>query len=50
MRFMKIVSLENSIEKLFWKHLQTDILDYFFFAFDWKYMKDSTRILLAVVG
>lgn len=45
---MKIVPLENSLEKMFWNHLSTNILNYFFFALDWKYRRDSTRILLAL--
>lgn len=47
---MKIVSLESSLEPLFWKTVNQDIPHYYFFAFDWKYRRDQTKILLALEG
>ena len=45
---MKIVSLEPSLESLFWETISQDIIHYYFFAFDWKYRRDQTKILLAL--
>ncbi|MGB9676557.1 MAG: hypothetical protein ACPL0C_05155 [Candidatus Bathyarchaeales archaeon] len=45
---MRIVSLEPSLEKLFWQHINKDIPHNFFFAFDWKYNRNETEILLAI--
>lgn len=46
----KIVPLMHSLEHIFWKHINKDIPHYYFFAFDWKYNKDKTKILLALDG
>lgn len=45
---MKIVSLEPALEPIFWEYVKQDIPHHYFFAFDWKYNKDETRILLAL--
>ncbi|MEM2987595.1 MAG: GNAT family N-acetyltransferase [Candidatus Bathyarchaeia archaeon] len=45
---MKIVPLEASLEPFFWKTISQDIPHYYFFAFDWKYGRDQTKILLAL--
>jgi predicted GNAT family acetyltransferase len=45
---MHIVSLESSLENLFWQHVNKDIPHNYFFAFDWKYNRDDTNILLAL--
>lgn len=45
---MEIVSLEQALEPFFWKHVNQDIPHYYFFAFDWKYNRDATKILLAL--
>jgi len=47
---MDIVSLEPSLEPIFWEYVNQDIPHYYFFAFDWKYNRDLTRILLALEG
>ncbi len=47
---MKIVPLESSLEPLFWKTISQDIPHYYFFAFDWKYRRNQTKILLALDG
>ena len=44
---MKIIPLNQNLEPIFWKHVKRDIPHYFFFAYDWKYNKDGTEILLA---
>jgi len=45
---MEIVSLEHALEPIFWKHVNQDIPYHYFFAFDWKYNRDKTKILLAL--
>lgn len=45
---MQIEPLTPSLEPVFWKHVNQDIPHYFFFAFDWKYNRDTTEILLAL--
>ncbi|MEM2974847.1 MAG: GNAT family N-acetyltransferase [Candidatus Bathyarchaeia archaeon] len=47
---MKIISLKPSLEPIFWKHVKRDIPHYYFFAFDWKYNRDKTEIMLALEG
>ena len=47
---MEIVSLEPVLEPIFWEYVKQDIPHYYFFAFDWKYNKEETRILLALEG
>lgn len=45
---MKIIPLELALEPLFWEHINQDLPHYYFFAFDWKYDKDASKILLAL--
>ena len=45
---MKIVSLEPAFEHIFWGHVNQDIPHHYFFAFDWKYNRNETKILLAL--
>ncbi len=47
---MKIVSLEPIYESVFWEHVNQDVPYYYFFAFDWKYNRNETKILLALEG
>jgi len=45
---MKIVPLDSILEPLFWNYVNQDIPHHFFFILDWKYSRDSTKILLAL--
>jgi len=45
---MEIVSLAHELEPIFWDHVKQDIPHYYFFAFDWKYNREDTEILLAL--
>ncbi|MEM3731799.1 MAG: GNAT family N-acetyltransferase [Candidatus Bathyarchaeia archaeon] len=45
---MRLVALEPAFEPLFWQHISKDIPHYYFFAFDWKYNRADTEILLAL--
>jgi predicted GNAT family acetyltransferase len=47
---LEIVSLEPVLEPIFWEHVNRDIPYYDFFAFDWKYNRSETKILLAMEG
>jgi predicted GNAT family acetyltransferase len=47
---MRIVALEPALENLFWQHVSKDIPHHYFFAFDWKYNRNETKILLALEG
>jgi predicted GNAT family acetyltransferase len=44
---MKIVPLGPRFEPSFWKHVNQDILHYYFFAFDWRTHRNNTKIRLA---
>jgi RimJ/RimL family protein N-acetyltransferase len=46
--FMKIVSLDSSLEPLFWNYVNQDIPHHYFFILDCKYSRDSAKILLAL--
>ena len=44
---MKVIALDEHSENAFWKHVNKDPLDYYFFIFDWKLNRDKVKILLA---
>jgi predicted GNAT family acetyltransferase len=45
---MEILPLSTLLESVFWEFVNQDIPHYFFFAFDWKYNRDKSKILLAL--
>jgi len=45
---MKIVPLDSNLEPMFWDYVNQDIPHHYFFILDWKYSRDSTKILLAL--
>jgi len=45
---VEIVPLSPRFEPSFWKHVNQDILHYYFFAYDWKHRRSNTSILLAL--
>jgi len=45
---MKIIPLEPASEPIFWEYVNQDIPHYYFFAYDWKYNRSQTEILLAL--
>ena len=45
---MKIVALDESLEKAFWDYVNQDPLHYYFFIVDWRQRRDRTKILLAM--
>lgn len=47
---MKVVPLDESLEDAFWKHVNRDVLDYYFFALDMKLNPDRTKVFLATDG
>jgi|Deesub1362B_J571_1020462.scaffolds.fasta_scaffold00003_651 hypothetical protein len=42
----RIVAVDNKNFDVFWEFVHSDILDYFFFIFDWVYYKDRTKFYL----
>jgi len=47
---LKVVSLEDGHEQDFWKHVNRDPLDYYFFIFDLKQRREKTQVFLALEG
>lgn len=47
---MKVVTLDESLERAFWNHVNQEPLNYYFFVFDWKMNRDQTKILLVIEG
>ena len=45
---MKVVALDESLEKTFWNYVNQDPLHYYFFIVDWQQRRDRTEILLAI--
>jgi len=45
---MKIVSVEDGFERVFWDVVNKDPLNYYFFIFDWTRRREQTRVLLAM--
>ncbi len=45
---LKVVSVREGFEQTFWKHVNQDPLDYYFFILDLKEQPDQTEILLAL--
>jgi len=44
---LRIASIEDGLEQAFWKHVDKDPLDYYFFILDWKSRRDQTKIWVA---
>jgi len=45
---VKIVSVADSNEEMFWKYVNHDPIDYYFFILDWTQRKEQTKIFLAI--
>ena len=45
---IKVVNLTEDREEVFWKHVNQDPLEYFFFIYDWKQFRKITEIKLAM--
>jgi len=45
---MKIVSVEDGFERVFWDLVNQDPLNYYFFIFDWTRRREQTKVLLAM--
>lgn len=45
---MKVVSVEDGFEPIFWNLVNKDPLNYYFFIFDWTRRREQTKILLAM--
>jgi len=47
---VKIVSVADGYERLFWDYVNRDPVDYYFFIIDWMLRREQTKIFLAVEG
>lgn len=47
---LKVVHLEEKLEKSFWDYVNYDPIDYYFFIVDYKLFRDQAEILLAMEG
>jgi predicted GNAT family acetyltransferase len=45
---MKIASVQDGFERVFWDVVNKDPLNYYFFIFDWTRRREQTKILLAM--
>jgi predicted GNAT family acetyltransferase len=45
---VRVVAVYNGLERAFWKHVEADELNYYFFILDWKLRRDQTKILMAM--
>lgn len=45
---VRLALLDSSGESIFWKHVLSDVPNYYFFILDWKLNKDKTKIFLAI--
>jgi len=45
---LHVAVLDESMEKRFWEHVNRDLLDFFWFIYDWKLYPDKTKIWLAL--
>jgi GNAT superfamily N-acetyltransferase len=45
---VKVVALDEHLEKRFWDHVKEEEPDYHFFIFDWRFRRDQTKIMLAM--
>jgi predicted GNAT family acetyltransferase len=45
---LQIIALYDRWEKTFWDYVNEDLLNHYFFIFDWKLRRDQTKILMAM--
>jgi len=45
---MEMLPLDSRLEDIFWNHVYQDVPHHHFFILDWKFEKNSTKILLAL--
>ena len=45
---MQLIALYDRWEKTFWDYVNEDMLNHYFFIFDWKLRRDQTKILMAM--
>ncbi|MBN1245428.1 GNAT family N-acetyltransferase [Candidatus Bathyarchaeota archaeon] len=45
---LRVVALNEALERGFWAHVNQDPLDFHFFIFDWKFKREQTQIFLAL--
>jgi len=47
---MKLVTVEDAFEKIFWQFVTEEFRDYYFFIYDWLLQKEKTQVSLAIDG
>jgi len=47
---VKIVSVADGYEQMFWNYVNRDPIDYYFFILDWTQRREQTKIFFAVEG
>jgi ribosomal protein S18 acetylase RimI-like enzyme len=45
---LRIVTLDDGLEKVFWAFVNRDLLNFHFFIYDWKFKREQTRIFMAL--
>jgi GNAT superfamily N-acetyltransferase len=45
---MRILPLDSGLEPVFWKHVNQEFIEYYFFILDWKRCREETKIWLAL--
>jgi len=45
---LQLIALYDRWEKTFWDYVNEDMLNHYFFIFDWKLRRDQTKILMAM--
>jgi ribosomal protein S18 acetylase RimI-like enzyme len=45
---LRVVTLNDSLEGVFWEHVNQDTLDFHFFIYDWKFKRAQTKVCLAL--
>jgi len=47
-KILQLIALYDRWEKTFWDYVNEDMLNHYFFIFDWKLRRDQTKILMAM--
>ncbi len=47
---MRVVAVDESLEKRFLDYVTRDVVDFYFFIFDWRWNRDQTKVFLAMEG
>ena len=45
---LRVVALDDELEKVFWDFVTRDLLDFHFFIYDWKFKREQTKLFMAL--